>query len=114
VIAFRALIIYPLVEGQISILYPLGVYAMALTYGLYFAAARPKYSALWWYGFVFVGFYVAFLLWQTYWAIATLRTAKWGTRPTTAGLNGAEVLRSDQRIVMNPARHLTADFEAAR
>ena len=113
-IAFRALILYPIVEGQISVLYPLGVYAMALTYGLYFAASRPKYSGLWWYGIVFVGFYVAFLLWQTYWAIATLRTAKWGTRPTTAGLNGAEVSLTDHDIVVEPPRYLQPQLETVR
>jgi hyaluronan synthase len=111
IIAFRALILYPLVEGHISVLYPLGIYAMALTYGLYFAAARPTYSALWWYGFVFVGFYVAFLLWQTYWAIATLRTAKWGTRPTTAGLYNAQLSPHDHDIVVKPSRYLTPEVE---
>lgn len=107
-IAFRALIWYPLVEGQVSILYPLGVYSMALCFGLYFAAARPRYSGLWWYGIVFVGFYVVFLLWQTYWAIATLRTAKWGTRPATAGLGGAEVSMDDRDIMVQPAAYLQA------
>jgi hyaluronan synthase len=28
------------------------------------------------------------MLWQTYYAIATCRTAAWGTRPATAGLSG--------------------------
>ena len=100
-------------EGHISVLYPLGIYAMALTYGLYFAASRPRYSALWWYGLVFVGFYVAFLLWQTYWAIATLRTAKWGTRPTTAGLHNADVSVTDQHVVVEASRYLQAELEAA-
>lgn len=82
-----ALIVSPLLLGHtFSVLYPLGIYAMALTYGLYYAARQQDSGSRWWYGIVFVGFYLAFLLWQTYWAIGTLRTAKWGTRPSTAGL----------------------------
>jgi hyaluronan synthase len=88
IVAAKSLIISPLFGHQISILYPLGVYTMALTYGLYYAACQSQYGSRWWYGVVFVGFYLAFLLWQTYWAIATLRTAKWGTRPATAGMDG--------------------------
>jgi hypothetical protein len=88
IVAAKSLIISPLFHHQISVLYPLGVYAMALTYGLYYAACQSQYGSRWWYGIVFVGFYLAFLLWQTYWAIATLRTAKWGTRPATAGIDG--------------------------
>jgi hyaluronan synthase len=33
----------------------------------------------------FCFFYFFFLLWQTYCAIATARSADWGTRPATAG-----------------------------
>jgi len=33
---------------------------------------------------VFCFFYLAFLLWQTYWAILTARSSSWGTRPATA------------------------------
>ena len=106
IIAFRALVYYPIVEGNISILYPLGIYAMALTYGLYFAASQPNYSSLWWYGIIFVGFYVGFLLWQTYWSIATLRTAKWGTRAATAGVNGEEISMNDDDLVVEPSRYL--------
>jgi hyaluronan synthase len=82
-----ALIVSPILLGHpFSILYPLGIYSMALTYGLYYAASQREFQSRWWFGVVFVGFYLALLLWQTYWAIGTLRTAKWGTRPSTAGL----------------------------
>ena len=37
------------------------------------------------YGIVFCFFYLVFLLWQTYYAILTVRTSAWGTRPATAG-----------------------------
>lgn len=87
IVCAYALIVSPLLLGhQFSVLYPLGIYAMALTYGLYYAASQQQSGSRWWYGIVFVLFYLAFLLWQTYWAIATLRTAKWGTRPATAGV----------------------------
>ncbi len=43
---------------------------------------------LWLYGILFVFFYLGIMLWQTYYAIATCRTAAWGTRPATAGLGG--------------------------
>jgi hyaluronan synthase len=91
IVAAKALVLQPLFMAQgVSVLYPLGVYAMALTYGLYYAACQREYSSRWWYGVVFVGFYLAFLLWQTYWSILTIRTAKWGTRPATAGMGGPD------------------------
>ncbi len=91
IVCAYALIVSPLLLGNtFSVLYPLGIYSMALTYGLYYAACHQQYGSRWWYGIMFVGFYLVFLLWQTYWAIATLRTAKWGTRPSTAGLRVPE------------------------
>jgi hyaluronan synthase len=59
---------------------------MAVAYGLYYSARRPKYDSLWIYGVVFCFFYLIFLVWQTYYAIATSRSASWGTRPATAGM----------------------------
>ena len=44
---------------------------------------------VWVYGILFVFFYLAIMLWQTYYAIATCRTAPWGTRPATAGMAAA-------------------------
>jgi hyaluronan synthase len=61
---------------------------MAVAYGLYYAARHSRYDTLWIYGVVFCFFYLAFLLWQTYWAMFTSRTADWGTRPATAGMEG--------------------------
>jgi hyaluronan synthase len=69
--------------------YLLGVYAMALAYGLYYAARKSHYDGLWIYGVVFCFFYLFFLLWQTYWAILTARSASWGTRPATAGMESS-------------------------
>jgi hyaluronan synthase len=86
-IAVRTVLWMPLMEGEgAPIIYMLGVYAMAVAYGLYYAARHSRYDTLWIYGVFFCFFYLAFLLWQTYWAIATSRTASWGTRPATAGM----------------------------
>ena len=57
---------------------------MALAYGLYYVLRTPRYDSRWIYGVAFCFFYLAFLLWQTYWAIATARSSDWGTRPATA------------------------------
>jgi hyaluronan synthase len=86
VIAVRAVAWMPLVEGEgAPVVYLLGVYAMAIAYGLYYAARHSRYDTLWIYGVAFCFFYLAFLLWQTYWAIVSVRTTAWGTRPATAG-----------------------------
>ena len=48
---------------------------MALVYGLYYvAAARAATTRCGCSGSMFVFFYLAFLLWQTYYAILTSRT----------------------------------------
>ena len=86
VIAVRTLIVLPLGMGAgAPFVYLLGVYSMAIAYGLYYVARRPRYDGMWIYGVVFCFFYLFFLLWQTYWAILTARSSAWGTRPATAG-----------------------------
>jgi hyaluronan synthase len=90
VVAVRSLAWQPVVEGAgVPLVYLVGVLSMAVAYGLYYAARHPRYDTLWVYGVAFCFFYVAFLLWQTYYAMLTVRTASWGTRPATAGM-GAE------------------------
>jgi hyaluronan synthase len=87
IVAVRSLLWQPIAEGAgAPLLYLVGVLSMAVAYGLYYAARHPRYDTLWVYGVAFCFFYVAFLLWQTYYAIATVRTAAWGTRPATAGM----------------------------
>jgi hyaluronan synthase len=87
IVALRAVVVLPVVYGAAPpLVYLVGVYAMAIAYGLYYAMRRPKYDGLWIYGVVFCFFYLFFLLWQTYWAILTARSSSWGTRPSTAGL----------------------------
>ncbi len=83
-VALRAIAWQPLVgAGGPPVIYLVGVYAMALAYGLYYAVRRDRYDAIWIFGVVFCFFYLIFLLWQTYYAIATARAPGWGTRPTT-------------------------------
>ncbi|MEA2426910.1 MAG: hyaluronan synthase [Thermoleophilaceae bacterium] len=72
-------------DGGAPLVYALGVYSMAVAYGLYYAIRHPRYDDLWIYGVAFCFFYLFFLLWQTYFAILTARTTTWGTRPATAG-----------------------------
>jgi hyaluronan synthase len=85
IVAIRALLWQPLVgHTGVPFVYAGGIYAMALAYGLYYVVRRPRYDPRWIYGVVFCFFYIAFLLWQTYWAIVTARSSSWGTRPATA------------------------------
>jgi hyaluronan synthase len=93
-VAVNAVIMIPAQGGGAPVLYLMGVYAMSVCYGLYYAARKPRYTDLWVYGIVFCFFYLTFLLWQTYWAIATSRTASWGTRPATAGLTSSEAVQA--------------------
>ena len=90
VVAVHALIMMPVAGGGAPLLYLTGVYAMSVCYGLYYVARRGRYDGLWVYGILFCFFYLAFLLWQTYYAIATTRSASWGTRPATAGLSSPD------------------------
>jgi hyaluronan synthase len=73
-------------DGTLPIIYIAGIYALAVVYSLYYVLFQERYSVIWMYGILFVFFYLAIMLWQTYYAIATCRTAAWGTRPATAGM----------------------------
>ena len=85
-VAVRAALLMPLLAGgAIPVIYILGVYAGAVAYGLYYTTRKKHYDGLWIYGVAFCFFYVLFM-WQTYWAIFTSRSASWGTRPATAGM----------------------------
>jgi len=87
-IALRTALWLPLAaHAGFPFVYVVGVYSMAVAYGLYYAVRHNRYDTLWIFGVVFCFFYFVFLLWQTYYAIATARTAKWGTRPATAGVS---------------------------
>jgi hyaluronan synthase len=57
---------------------------MGLLYGLLYAAWRGLRDTVWLFGILFVAVYLVFLVWQTYYAILTVRRTAWGTRPSTA------------------------------
>ena len=69
--------------------YLVGAYVMAIIYSLYYAISRR--SPLWWHGVTFVVIYMAFLVWQTYYALLTIRNTAWGTRASTHGPGGGAV-----------------------
>jgi hyaluronan synthase len=108
-IAVRTLLWQPIVAGAgFPAIYLLGVYAMAVAYGLYYVARRPRYDGLWIYGIAFCFFYLFFLLWQTYWAIATARSSSWGTRPATAGMEDIPVMTAAERAAVEERRLVEA------
>jgi hyaluronan synthase len=61
--------------------YLIGTYSMALLYSLYYAYRRE--AGMWHHGLTFVAIYMAVLVFQTYWGIATMRDNRWGTRSST-------------------------------
>jgi hyaluronan synthase len=89
VAALHAIVWGPLTHnGDLPLIYLAGIYALALVYSLYYLLFQEHYDLLWLYGILFAFLYLAVMLWQTYYAIATCRTSSWGTRPATAGLAG--------------------------
>ncbi|HTZ85432.1 MAG TPA: glycosyltransferase [Solirubrobacteraceae bacterium] len=86
VAAIHALVWGPLVQGgTVPLVYLAGIYSLAMVYSLYYVLFQDEYSLVWLYGVLFVFFYLAIMLWQTYYAIGTCRTSKWGTRGAPPG-----------------------------
>jgi hyaluronan synthase len=77
-VAFNALVVPLVAEGTVSHLYIYGATLMAAMYGLYYLA-RCR-SRIWVYGIIFSFFYMFVLVWQTYYALLTVRRNHWGTR----------------------------------
>ena len=87
VAALHAIVWGPIAHGgTLPLVYIAGIYSLAMVYSLYYVLFQDEYSLVWVYGVLFVFFYLGIMLWQTYYAIATCRTAQWGTRPATAGV----------------------------
>jgi hyaluronan synthase len=78
------------VDGGDPLFYLIGAYVMALLYSLYYALARR--SPLWFHGLSFVAVYISFLVWQTYYALLTLRNTGWGTRASSHHEDQGDVL----------------------
>ena len=90
VAALHALVWGPLIHGgTLPLVYLAGIYSLAMVYSLYYVLFQDEYSLVWLYGVLFVFFYLAIMLWQTYYAIATCRTSKWGTRAPPGAAPGA-------------------------
>ena len=85
----------------LPLIYLSGIYAMALVYGLYYGLRGGHQDTLWIFGVVFIFFYLAFLLWQTYYAILTARNPSWGTQVRTAGNGGGVVVKRAGRMARN-------------
>jgi hyaluronan synthase len=64
--------------GNFSYLYIYGAMLMAALYGLVYLARHR--SSMWIYGILFSLFYMLVLVWQTYYALVTVRRNHWGTR----------------------------------
>ncbi|HEX4823060.1 MAG TPA: glycosyltransferase [Candidatus Polarisedimenticolaceae bacterium] len=77
-VVFVALVLPLAGLGQFSYLYIYGTTLMALLYGLVYLV-RHK-TSLWFYGLAFSIFYMLVLVWQTYYALVTVRRNHWGTR----------------------------------
>jgi hyaluronan synthase len=81
----RALLWRPLLTAvDAPLVYLCGLATGALLYGLYFELRARRGDGLWLSGILFGFFYVGVLVWQTYYAICTSRTANWGTRGAAA------------------------------
>ena len=83
VVITSALIVAPLMaflagSNNLAWSYLLGVSAITVVWTLhYWEETGRRY---WWTGFIYTATYMIFFSWQIYWALATLRGRKWGTR----------------------------------
>ncbi len=78
VIVSNALIVTTVSSGMFSYLYLYGAALMATLYGLVYLARYR--DGMWIYAIAFSFFYMAFLVWQTYYALLTINKNHWGTR----------------------------------
>lgn len=79
VVMVQALILGPLLYGQMMSYYIIGIIAITMVWSLYYLEKTGRKS--WWTGIVFTLTYAVFFSWQVYYALATMRRApRWGTR----------------------------------
>ncbi|MDR0994638.1 MAG: glycosyltransferase family 2 protein [Verrucomicrobiota bacterium] len=83
VVMSMALVVAPIMaalagSGNLAFSYILGVIAITAVWTLqYWEQTGRKY---WWTGFLYTLSYMVFFSWQVYWALATVKGKKWGTR----------------------------------
>jgi hyaluronan synthase len=93
VVSFYMSVLFPLVSpgivlhalglpllgvGDFSFMYVYGAVLMSALYALVYLARHR--NRLWVYGIWFSLFYMVVLVWQTYYAVLTVRRNHWGTR----------------------------------
>lgn len=89
--------------------YVIGTYAMALLYSLWYAVRRP--DGLWFHGLTFIAIYMSFLVFQTYWGMATMRDNRWGTRASTVdpgAIDQAKVVTVEPGDTVTPGHRALA------
>ncbi len=77
-IVFNAFIIPSIGYGDVSYVYVYGAMLMSALYGLCYLAQYR--SGMWVFGILYSLFYMLVLVWQTYYALLTVRRNHWGTR----------------------------------
>jgi hyaluronan synthase len=77
-VAFRALVVLPLLTSASLLPYLVGVFLVYLFLCLIYLYHTR--SRCWYYGLAFAGLYICILSLQNYYAIATMRKNHWGTR----------------------------------
>ncbi len=83
VVMFSALVVAPVMAAMaggsnLALSYVVGVLAITMVWTLhYWEQTGRRY---WWTGFLYTATYMLFFSWQIYWALATLKGKKWGTR----------------------------------
>lgn len=77
-VVFRSLVWIPAVLHRLPTAYILGVFAMAVIYGIYYFIHTKERD--WLFGLLFAAVSTVFLVWQLPLAMATLRDGRWGTR----------------------------------
>lgn len=78
VVVVRALIWYPFSTHNLPLYYLLGLFVVAVLYGIYYYAYTKDHK--WFFGSFFTFFYSLILIWQLPYAILTIRDSRWGTR----------------------------------
>ena len=110
-IVLRAVVLAPITGSGEPAFYAAGVYSVALLGALYYAVARR--SPLWWQGLTWAAVYITLLVWQLYYALATIRNTAWGTRSSTHGEVSGEtiVIRPEERAAPSRAPVLVPAVE---